>query len=289
MKRWMFTVLIIFFIGVFLVSAGILGKYMWDSHIQKQHQSEITQLVDRPETRPTPPAQAAPVSPAATGSTAPEETTHPEDTTSPYEYEEVVDPDTGLKIQLLKEYAELYKINNHLVGWIQIPGTAVNYPVLQNKDATDYYLHKDIYREYSRHGCIYVREACDVFAPSDNITIYGHRMKDGTMFHALNSYAEKEFYDEHKYIYFDTLTEYHTYEIIAVFVTTATKGEGFRYHAFDTAADAAEFDAFVSQCKALSLYDTGVTVEYGDKLITLSTCDYSVTNGRMVVVAKCVS
>ena len=77
-----------------------------------------------------------------------------------------------------------------------------------------------------------------------------------------------------------------TYEIFAVFRTTASKGEGFTYHQFIDAKDEAEFNQFVNACKALSYYDTGVNPTYGDKLITLSTCDKSVEDGRLVVVAR---
>ncbi len=84
----------------------------------------------------------------------------------------------------------------------------------------------------------------------------------------------------------DTLYEMHTYKIMAVFLTTATVDQGFAYHRFENAADGAEFESFVTRCKQLSLYDTGVEAAYGDKLITLSTCEYSQSNGRLVVVAK---
>lgn len=282
MKRWIFNILIVIFAGVFLVSAGVLVKYVWDSHAQKQQQSQLVQLVNRTETRPLLPAQTEPTTPAA-----PEETTVPEETAPPFE--EVKDPETGETVLVLRDYAELYRVNNDLVGWIQIPGTQIDYPVMQTPNSPDYYLHRDFYEEYSRHGTIFVRESCDVTAPSDNVTIYGHRMKDGTMFAGLTAYTEEEFYKEHRYIYFDTLTEYHTYEILSVFITTATKGQGFRYHAFENAESEAEFNDFVETCRDLSLYDTGVTAKLGDKLITLSTCDYSLTNGRLVVVAKRVS
>ena len=71
-----------------------------------------------------------------------------------------------------------------------------------------------------------------------------------------------------------------------MFKTTVSLGEGFHYHEFVEASDREEFDAFVARCKQLSFYDTGVEATYGDKLLTLSTCEYSQTNGRLVVVAK---
>ena len=106
------------------------------------------------------------------------------------------------------------------------------------------------------------------------------------MFGALEDYKSQSFYEEHKTIQFDTLTEQAEYEIIAVFKTVAYSAQGYRYYDFVDAENEEEFDAFVGKCKELALYDTGVTAEYGDRLITLSTCEYSRTNGRLVIVAK---
>ena len=88
-----------------------------------------------------------------------------------------------------------------------------------------------------------------------------------------------------KALIFDSLYEHRTYKIFAVFKTTAKSGQGFAYHTFIDAAHQEEFDSFISRVKELSLYDTGITPTYGDHLLTLSTCEYSVENGRLVVVA----
>lgn len=123
-----------------------------------------------------------------------------------------------------------------------------------------------------------------MFAPSDNVTLFGHRMNDGTMFYDLLNYANVDFWREHTTFRFDTLEEKREYEVFAAFRTSGTGGEGFDYHTFVDATGSEEFDAFVSECKAPSLYDTGITPQYGDKLVTLSTCDYALKNGRMVVI-----
>ena len=116
--------------------------------------------------------------------------------------------------------------------------------------------------------------------------IYGHHMNNGTMFTDLCKYENEDFYREHKTIHFDTLSGFGEYEIVAVFKTVAYSEQGFKYYHFTRSESAEDFDDYIAQCKALSLYDTGVTAEYGDRLITLSTCEYSRKNGRMVVVAK---
>jgi len=140
-------------------------------------------------------------------------------------------------------------------------------------------------KEYSDLGTPYVQENCDI-AESDNLVIYGHHIKGGKMFGALEDYKSKSFYEEHKTIQFDTLTGQAEYEIVAVFKTVAYSSEGFRYYDFVDAENEEEFNSYVGKCKELALYDTGVTAEYGDRLITLSTCEYSAQNGRLVVVAK---
>ncbi len=272
MKKWMYNALIGVFAAVFLVSAVFLGVYFWDSHRQASRYHDLSQLRVEENTRPPIPQ---------TQQTAQTEPAPPAPVTV-----EVTDPKTGETRVVLKEFVQLYQMNCDMVGWLTIPGTDIDYPVMQTPDRTDYYLKRNFDKEYSARGCLYARETCDVFTPGDNVTIYGHRMRDGSMFARLDKYMEKAFFQENPYIYFDTLQEMHTYKILSVFLTSATAGQGFAYHTFEKATNAEEFDAFVDRCKALSLYDTGVDAEYGDKLITLSTCEYSQTNGRLVVVAK---
>lgn len=195
----------------------------------------------------------------------------------------------GPYADILPEYRDAYALNNDLVGWIKIEGTNIDYPVMQTPGNKDYYLKHNFNKERSNWGCVYVRESCDVFTPSDNVTIYGHYMQDGSMFHDLHGYYYSSFYKEHPYIQFDTIYERHTYQIIAVFKTSANIGEGFAYHLFDYAQDKAEFDEYIDTVKSLRFYWTGVEAEYGDMLITLSTCEYTLDNGRLVVVAKRIS
>lgn len=186
--------------------------------------------------------------------------------------------------EVLPEYAALYGENSDLVGWLTVGGTPIDYPVTQSQEP-DYYLYRNFRKEDSAHGCLYVRESCDPFTPSDNVTVYGHRMRDGSMFAGLAKYRSESFCRDHPAFRFDTIYERHTYTIFAVFTTTATKDVGFAYHLFENAANEAEFDEFVSTCKSLSLYDTGITPKHGDRLLCLSTCEYTRPNGRLVIAA----
>lgn len=269
MKKPLFYSLIGLFSALFLFSAVMIVRYFYQSAQQKKVYDELAHIM------------------ADARQTLPQIPTLPDGTQSPESvWVTVTDPETDQPVQLLPEFIQLYSMNNDIVGWIRIPGTRCDYPVMQTPGQRDYYLKRNFNRDSSDHGAIYAREECDIFAPSDNITIYGHHMKDGSMFAMLESYKKESFWREHRTVEFSTLKERHTYEIFAVFTTTASLGKGFRYHAFIDAAVQEDFDAFVSQCKALSLYDTGITPQYGDQLITLSTCEYSQTNGRMVVVAR---
>ena len=184
-----------------------------------------------------------------------------------------------------EKYAAVYEQNSDFVGWISIDGTNIDYPVMQTINEPNYYLKRSFEKQYSDYGVPYVQENCDL-GLSDNCVIYGHHMNNGSMFANLCEYENEDFYKSHRTIRFDTLSDFGEYEIMAAFKTVAYSEQGFRYYHFVDAESAADFDDYIAKCKELSLYDTGVTAEYGDKLITLSTCEYSRQNGRMVVVAK---
>lgn len=177
-------------------------------------------------------------------------------------------------------------INTDVIGWIKIDGTNIDYPVMQNGD---YYLHKDIYKNYSSHGTPYLANYCDV-NNSDNLIIYGHHMKDNTMFSQLEKYKNYNFYQNHRYIKFYTLengiTIENDYEVIFAFKTIAYSDEGFRYYSYTNFQNEEEFAEFVEKCRNLEFYNTEVIGTNKDKYITLSTCEYSQKNGRMIVVAK---
>ena len=217
--------------------------------------------------------------------TEPTATVEPETVEETQSGETEAETEAPAELTAYEKYAAVYEQNSDFVGWISIEGTNIDYPVMQTIDEPNYYLKRAFDKSYSDYGVPYVQENCDL-ATSDNLVIYGHHMNNGSMFADLCKYADEDFYAQHKTIHFDTLSGYGEYEIVAVFKTVAYSQDGFKYYHFVNAQDEAAFDEYISQCQELALYDTGVTAEYGDKLITLSTCEYSRTNGRMVVVAK---
>lgn len=180
----------------------------------------------------------------------------------------------------------MYRENSDLAGWLSIEGMKIDYPVMQCED-DEYYLHHDFDGEDSKYGCLYVRNRADL-EKGTNFLIYGHNMKDGSMFGDLDLYKEEEFYREHTKIAFNTLFEEYTYEIVAVFLSQIYNEEDdvFKYYQFYEAETEEEFNAFYENIKELSLYDTGVEAKFGDTFLTLSTCAYHVKNGRLAVVAK---
>lgn len=187
---------------------------------------------------------------------------------------------------MLRKFEDLYEENNDLAGWLSIEGMKIDYPVMQGED-DEYYLHHDFYGEDSKYGCLYVKTQADLNAGT-NFIIYGHNMKDGSMFGDLDLYLKEGFYKEHSTVSFDTLYEERTYEIVAVFRSQVYNADDdvFKYYQFYEAETQEEFDDFYDNIKELSLYDTGVKAQFGDTFLTLSTCAYHVKDGRLVVVAK---
>ncbi len=186
---------------------------------------------------------------------------------------------------ILPQYREIYAVNNDLVGWICLPRTEIDYPVLQNED-NDYYLRRDFYGEDNNNGQLILDSKCDPWTPSYNLVISGHNMKNKTMFGTLAFFESKGYWRLNKVFTFDTLISEGTYVVFAAFYSADydENEEGFRYNAdiryeLDAELWLAEIDKY-------KLYDTGIDVEFGDEFLTLTTCTYQRENGRFVVVAR---
>lgn len=203
--------------------------------------------------------------------------------------EQETETQEGKEPQILTQYKELYQENQDLIGWIKIDGTPIDYPVMQTFNDPTFYIHRDWYKNKSQTGLPLIDARCTL--ESENIIIYSHNMKNGTMFGSLKRYNEKSFYEEHQIIKFDTIYEEAEYQIIAVllaqvFYDEKPKEGEFVYYDYIELDSKEQFTKYINQVKDRSLYDTGVTAEYGDSLITLCTCNYHVKDGRFLVVAK---
>ena len=187
---------------------------------------------------------------------------------------------------IMDRYRELYQQNDDIVGWIRIDGTKIDYPVMYTGD--DFYLSHGFDKEDSRSGVPFIDKRCSVRPMGTNTIIYGHHMKNVTMFAGLAKYRKRSFYKEHPIIHLDTLYEQQEYEIIAVFESQIFRKSDtiFKHYNFIDAGSEDDFKEYINGIKALALYDTGVTASYGDTLLTLVTCAYHTENGQFVVVAK---
>lgn len=188
---------------------------------------------------------------------------------------------------MLQKYQELYEQNPHIIGWIKIEGTKVNYPVMQNPEDKEYYLNHDFNKNKNINGLPFLDARSDAEA-SDILLMHGHNMKSGLIFGELIRYKEEAYYQNHSVIQFDTLYEEAEYEIVAVIISRVyySHEKAFRYYETDKVHTENDFNSYIQNIKALSLYETGITPLYGDKLIVLSTCEYSYENGRLAVVAR---
>lgn len=191
------------------------------------------------------------------------------------------------KPEMLEKFNKLYLKNKSIVGWIEIEGTEIDYPVLQSSNE-EYYLDHNFDQEKDNNGSIFIDKECSIWPRSQNIIIYGHNMKSGKMFGTLDRYKDRDYCEKHPVIKFDTLYESGEYRVMYVFneVVHEEAEVAFKYYQFINANSAQEYRSNMSEMAKMSLYDTGIESYYGDSLITLSTCDYSGGAERFVVVAK---
>ncbi len=234
---------------IFLCCGGYVGKYFYDSHKAQKGYDELKEIVE---------AHTA------------------------------VDASDGYTVKraengMLEQYYVLYNKNNDMTGWISIPDTAVDYPVVRYTD-NEYYLHRNFDGQYQFSGIPFLDYQCN--ENSMNSIIYAHNMKDGSMFAAIAKYEKRDFYENHKKLFYDTLYDKGEYEIISAFTTKVGAKDEFKYYEYADIEDEQRFKEYVDKAKSLSFYDTGVNAEYGDSLITLSTCAYHTSNERFVVVAR---
>lgn len=201
-------------------------------------------------------------------------------------YAELTETEEGTP-EVLHMYEDLYNQNKSLIGWVKIADTVIDYPVMQTVN-NEYYLEHNFNQEYDKNGSIFLDASCSIYPRSTNLIIYGHHMKSGKMFGSLQKYQNEAYYKDHKYIEFDTIYEQGTYEVMFVFRDKVYSQEdvNFKYYEFIDANSEEEFYSYMDEMAAASYYDTGVIPQYGDLLLTLSTCDYQQDNGRFVVVAR---
>lgn len=194
----------------------------------------------------------------------------------------------GQQPEILEKYRKLYDLNPDLAGWLEVEGIGLSLPVMQKRMEEDFYLSHNFYQEPEKRGALFIDANTSVFPVSENVVIYGHNMSDGTMFGQLRKYEEEDFCLAHPSFSFDTLYEHMMYEVAAVVSTNIRKEneEGFRYDQFYDYGNQEEFQEFIDFIRQNRLYETGADFSYGDTFVVLSTCEYSVEEGRLLVVGR---
>jgi len=182
-------------------------------------------------------------------------------------------PPAARTAEVLPRYRSLYEQNPDLIGWLRIDGTGIDLPVVQTPGDNEYYLRRGFDRFYAVGGTLFLDERCSVGpdAPTDNWLIYGHNMRDGSMFGQLVRYRDEAFCQAHPTFTFDTLYETATWQVAAV-LDTALGADELPYYTFFDADNKLDWQRRVAAITEKSLYDTGVTPAYGTQLLTLSTC-----------------
>lgn len=185
-------------------------------------------------------------------------------------------------------YTDSFLANEDMAAWLLIPGTNIDYPVMWTPEDENYYLYRGFDKSDNVNGSLILDTDSSLNPPTTNLIIHGHNMKSGAMFGNLTDYEDRDYYEDHKQIILYTEDCQRNYEVIAVFRSQVYKKSDnvFKFYKFFQADSEEEFNDFYQNIKELSLYDTGVTAEFGDRFITLSTCVYHVEQGRFVVVAK---
>lgn len=189
---------------------------------------------------------------------------------------------------VLMEFTSILQQNANFAGWITIEGTNIDYPVILTRQGEDFYLNHNFNGEEDINGTLFMDARCNIADRSTNLIIYGHNMKSGQMFGDLKKYLQEDFFLSHKKIVFDTIYEKGSYEIFAVCLGEVHyKDENiFRYYNFIQADNEEEYQAFLDNIQGLSVFLSEELPNYGDDLLTLSTCNNYTEDGRLFLVAK---
>lgn len=191
------------------------------------------------------------------------------------------------KKEKMASFNKLYAENNDLMGWLAVPGTDIDYPVMYTPEEPEYYLRRNFEKKYSIKGTLFIDGKCVLDPRSNNIIIHGHNMRDGSMFADLLLYEKKDFWQNHSQLEFYFFGEKQIYDIIAAFRTEVYNDTlEFKYNEPTDFQYKIQFEDYIKKAKEAALYETGLTARHDDYLLTLSTCAYHTRHGRFVVLAR---
>ncbi|MCM1568055.1 MAG: class B sortase [Roseburia sp.] len=272
-----------------ILAAGIL---LIQNHITDQKDERLLEALQNQNTSPASDPETTPDNKGALddkADSAPSpEASEPDTVSSPPEPFEEPENAAPLPEPVENPYRDSFLSNEDMAGWLQIPDTEIDYPIMWTPEDENYYLYRSFDKRESKNGCLILDTDSCVEPPTTNLIIHGHNMKSGAMFGNLMKYEKPEYFEEHRQIILYTPQCRRNYEVLAVFRSQVYKktDQVFKFYKFFQADTQEEFDDFYNHIKELSLYDTGVTASFGDRFITLSTCAYHTDHGRFVVVAR---
>ncbi|GIP19649.1 SrtB family sortase [Paenibacillus montaniterrae] len=245
--------LVIIFAGIFIYSGVSIALYLYDGYTSSKINDRMQQQY----------AEASQVKQAE------QSTTNGTEQNSSH-----------LMQQYKERFDSLLEVNAEIVGWISIPGTSVDYPVVKHTD-NDYYLNHNIEKQKSSRGAIFMDYRNENVLEETHTVIYGHHMKDGSMFGELSEYKKEDYFKEHAFITFDALEQPTKWQIFSVYVYPPDN-QFFKYE-FESEQ---EYSDYLNKIVDSSIYSADVEVTTDDQLLTLVTCTYEVSDARFIVHAK---
>lgn len=212
------------------------------------------------------------------------------DSTEPKEAVDVKSKPKTAKItsKQVIDFQSLKKRNGEAVAWINIPDTAIDYPIVYAKKNNTKYLKKNFDGKEDSHGTLFFEKGCIPGVSDSNLLIYGHNMKDGSMFSGLLPYRQKTYLEANSYACMFTEDANYLYKAVVAFQTDVSKKnkKAFFFSDYIDLTNDAVYKDFKKQLEKNQLYKPVEEIKKGDSLLMLSTCEYSTDNGRLVVVFK---
>lgn len=268
--------LILMCVLVIVLSVGYIAKYYYDLHKTQATNQQLLSLLNTP-------APTAPTEPTQTLSQpSPTPLVRETEPNSETIVMHLATPPTEVD----NAFRDLYALNSDLVGRVRIPcgSTPIDLLVVQ-RDNT-FYLTHDFYGEPSQAGTVFLDQANVIWPQDQHLLIYGHNMKNGSMFARLTKFASFEFASYNPFVYFDTLYEQNTYVTVAALRLTAAQAQSDSFNIRSFIFGEAGFQAFLYQLLERALYVTNVDVDQTDQLLTLCTCSYSTNDERFLLVTR---
>ncbi len=270
-----YNIILVACICVFAYCIIKIGSYFYMSHQYKKGMGELQNIVGSIAT------DARPIEKTEPDIVFPDELVYASMSVSDNYNNEISD-------KWATTYKTLTETNSDCMGWIQIPETNINYPVMYAPTQVDKYLYRDFEGKYLYRGLPFLDEQTKL-NESQNYIIYGHHMADGTAFHDLVKYLNSGWVDQHQYMYLNTAYGEGIYQVMDVVITKIflQDDECFKYYKYTGVLNEDEFDTYVYYMNKMSSYNSGITAAYGDQLVSLSTCYRTYDpDGRLVVVFK---